>query len=255
MNNLKNLGIRLLPPILLDALRQMRSAEFVKSDKIVASDEYINWLCTVVGGWLTPRHGNIRAFEHAIRNLPVQGAIIEVGSFLGLSTNLIAYFMAKYTKNNPFFICDPWVFEETDKKIGGYFDASSQAFSNYAQAVFKLNCQTFSQNHYPFAIKVLSDDFFAQWKINANLNDVFDRTVSLGGAIAFAYIDGAHTYEATQKDFANVDQWIVPGGFILFDDSADGCGYESSIVAKEIMQNSRYRLVFKTPHYFFQCLR
>jgi Methyltransferase domain len=44
--------------------------------------------------------------------------------------------------------------------------------------------------------------------------DFFGNAVQLGGPIAFAYIDGSHTYEQSTKDFQNVDRYLEPGGFI-----------------------------------------
>ena len=87
---------------------RMASAEFRDSDRNVRSDEYIQWLCWILGGWLTPDHGNLRAFDYAVRHMPTGGAIIEIGSFLGLSTNMITYLIIKYHRDNPIFTCDPW---------------------------------------------------------------------------------------------------------------------------------------------------
>ncbi len=60
------------------------------------SDEYVEHLRSVIGGWAV--EGNIRAFECCIRNMPSNGAIVEIGSFLGLSTNIIAYAAWKYKR-------------------------------------------------------------------------------------------------------------------------------------------------------------
>ena len=39
-------------------------------------------------------------------------------------------------------------------------------------------------------------------------------------AYSIAYIDGAHTYEQSMRDFQNVSRHLIGGGFIVFDDSA-----------------------------------
>ena len=226
-------------------------SEFLESDRRVRSDEYIPWLCAVLGGWVLPDHGNLRAFEYAVRSMPSGGAMVEVGSFLGLSTNLLAYLAMQHDRDNPFFSCDPWVFEGTAQRIGGYFDAGSEAFRHYAKRVFQMNVELFSGGRKPYAIETSSRDFFAQWDQRSSVQDVFGRSVVLGGPISFAYIDGAHTAEAVQGDFLCVDRHLLPGGFILFDDSDDGgCFPEVSQVARVVAEDPSYEVVFKTPHYF-----
>jgi len=78
----------------------------------------------------------------------------------------------------------------------------------------------FSGNDLPHTIELLSDPFFAAWDRRDARIDVFGRTTRLGGPIAFCYIDGDHAYAQSRRDFENVDRHLVPGGFILFDDSA-----------------------------------
>lgn len=219
----------------------------------VHSDAYLQWLCRVVGGWLTQDDGNLRAFDHAVRSMPPAGAIVEVGSFVGLSTNILAYLALKHGRDNPFFSCDPWIFEGAEEPIGGYFDAGSPAYRRYAKDVFRLNVELFSESRKPYAIEASSAQFWELWRLGATRRDVFGREVTLGGPISFAYLDGSHTYEATQGDFLNVDRELLPGGFILLDDSADeGCFPEVTRVAHEAAQLASYELVFKTPNYFFR---
>ena len=77
--------------------------------------------------------------------------------------------------------------------------------------------------------------------------------MQLGGPFAFAYIDGAHTYEQSTKDFQNVDRYLELGGFIVFDDSADdGPHVGSTRTAQEAAMLTRYEVVAKNPNY---CLR
>jgi hypothetical protein len=101
-------------------------------------------------------------------------------------------------------------------------------------------------------VEATSDRFFALWAAGADAEDVFGRTARLGGAISFAYVDGAHTYEAARSDFANVDRHLVPGGYLLLDDTADGGPFESRRVIGDVTRHGSYELVFKTPHYFFR---
>ena len=60
-------------------------------------DEYLNWLRFANAGMLHP--GNIHAMEYAIQNLPTNHPILEIGSFCGLSTNVISYLLQKNEKS------------------------------------------------------------------------------------------------------------------------------------------------------------
>lgn len=235
------------------ARRSKRSVEFLESDRRIRQDAYLAWLCKMVGGWLEPDHGNLRAFDHAIRHLPPQGAVIEIGSFLGASTNALAYLLMKHQRDHPFFSCEPWAFEGVDEPIGGYFNAGSETFRRYAKEVFCMNAALFSSARRPYTVEAGSSDFFDRWDRHAMITDVFGRSIALGGPISFAYIDGAHTYEAVKRDFVGVDSHLLPGGFLLFDDSDDGgCFPEVSRLAQEVAHHPSYQVVFMTPHYFFQ---
>jgi hypothetical protein len=54
------------------------------------------------------------------------------------------------------------------------------------------------------------------------------------------------------RDFYNVDRYLVPGGFIVFDDSADGSGWGSNRTAREAAALKRYEIVAKNPNYCFR---
>ena len=244
----KKVIIGITPPFITTFVKKMMYR--ARSDH---SDDYIEWLCVILGGWLTPNHANLRAFDYGVRHMPAGGAIVEIGSFLGLSTNIIAYLAIKYRRDNTFFSVDPWVFEGTEKPIGGYFDASSEAYRQYAKKVFVMNTELFSEKSRPYAIEAYSKQFFELWRNRSTTKDVFGRSVTLGGPISFAYIDGAHTYETTKGDFLGVDQHLLTGGFILFDDSFDNSPFEGvTRVAQEVKYNPCYELVLNTPNYFFK---
>ena len=249
------------PPIIVDLLKtsvvhppkeEAPVLMFQKTKKSVQADEYIRWLCQILGGFLDSDNGNIAAFDHAIRHMPNDGAIIEIGSFLGLSTNIIAYLTIKHGRNNRIFNCDPWRFEETEEPIGGYFDASSSDFREYVKKVFAASLELFSKDRKPYAIESTSEQFLRQWKSESAAKDVFGREVVMGGPISFAYIDGAHTYEAAKNDFLGIDRHLLPGGFVLFDDSSDNSPFECREVIAEMVSNPEYELAFKTPNYFFR---
>ena len=65
----------------------------LKSVKTVKS-EYLNWLLLANAGML--HKGNIYCLDFAVQNLPSNNPVIEIGSFCGLSTNVISYLLSKY---------------------------------------------------------------------------------------------------------------------------------------------------------------
>jgi len=232
--------------------KQPLSPEVQASIKNVEDDKYIFWLCWLVGGFLRQGDGNIVAMDYAIRLMPTGGAVIEIGSLLGLSTNILAYMTIKYRRDNPFFTCDPWELEDTGEMVSGYYNFGTRVYRDYIKETFIRNCQTVSPSRIPHTIESYSGPFFAAWREGAQKTDVFGRPVTLGGPISFTYIDGAHAYGPVKQDFLDVDRSLLPGGFILFDDSADGSGWDVNRVVKEVQENPAYELVLKAPNYLFR---
>jgi len=117
---------------------------------------------------------------------------------------------------------------------------------------FRRNVTLFSGDRLPHHIELNSDAFFAAWAGSEQKVEFFGNAVQLGGPIAFAYIDGEHTYEQSTKDLQNVDCYLDQGGFIIFDDSADYGSRGSTLTAQEAAMSAGYEVVAKNRHY---CLR
>jgi hypothetical protein len=116
----------------------------------------------------------------------------------------------------------------------------------------------FCAGNEPSAVEACSDEFFAAWRRGDERPDVLGGAVRLGGPISFCFIDGNHTYEAAAQDFRNMDEFLLPGGFVLFDDSGDGqtgpdgVEWGSCRAAREVLATGRYDLVMKNPNYLFR---
>ena len=218
------------------------------------NDEYVNWLRFANAGMLN--EGNIYALDYAIKRLPSKKPILEIGSFCGLSANLIRHLLEKNNADNPFFTCDKWYFEGyTESTIGN----SSIKFSEYRSFVkdsFLRNCEFFSSGNLPHTIESTSDDFFQSWSSKLKTHDVFGREVRLGGEISMCYIDGDHTFEGSFRDFLNTDKNLEVGGFIMFDDSSYfsrfGCGNK---LMRAVIKSKKYRLVMRNPNCLFQKIK
>jgi len=219
-----------------------------------AWDEYLLWLSFAVPGMLN--RGNVDAMAYALARLPNDAPMLEIGSFCGLSTCVLAYLRQRHHVTNRFFTCDRWSFEgqQLGARLGNSKTVSHDDYRAFVRASFVRNAHTFCSTDLPHTIEADSDGFFGAWEKREQRADVFNRTVTLGGPLSFCYIDGNHTYEFAARDFANTDKWLVPGGFILFDDSADGSRWEVCRVIEEIVDSRRYRVVAKAPNYLVQKL-
>lgn len=217
-----------------------------------AANEFLAWVRIAVPGMLSK--GNIGAMEYAIANMPPGKPILEIGSFCGLSTVVLSYLLDKYSKTIPLYTCDKWEFEgqQLGAPLGDSPSVTHDVYRLYVRNTFVRSMQTFAPQRLPYTIECFSDEFFRRWFKNEKTVDVFDRPVTLGGEISFCYIDGNHTYEFVKRDFENTNRALISGGFILFDDSADGSHWEVNQLTREISFGYEYELVSKNPNYLFR---
>lgn len=221
---------------------------------ILVEDEFIEWLNHITPGIHSP--GNTYLMDYAVQHLPDDSPVIEIGSFCGLSTNIISYLLRKHNKTNVFYTCDKWEFEnETKGGIIGNSGFTQREYELFARETFLRNVNKFSGKNLPFTVELFADEFFQRWGNRTIVEDVFERTIQLGGPISFCFIDGNHKYPFVKSDFDNCDKYLVPGGFILFDDSADSWGIAGvQEVVREISKSKKYKTVFKNPNYLIQKL-
>lgn len=217
------------------------------------TDDYVRWLLSINVGYL--HYGNLHLFNYAAQRLPSAAPMLEIGSYCGLSTNLLTYYKRKNGAKNRLFTCDKWEFEDTaDIKTVPDSDISMGELREFAKATYLRNVGMFSRDDLPYTIEAFSDEFFSEWLNESTITDVFGRTVALGGAVSFAYIDGNHSYEFAKRDFENCDRFLERGGFILFDDSSDTGNLGSCRVAREAGSSPRYEVVAKNPNYLLRKL-
>ena len=233
-------------------LRKMSIKELPERINI-RDDEFFKWLSFAVPGMTGG--GNIESIFYAIKHLPSNSPIVEIGSFCGLSTIIISHFKARFGKTNNLYTCDRWKFE--GQKLGSSLGQSKlvnhDQYKKFVKESYIRNIKTFCAEDIPHTIEVFSDDFFNMWSSKQKPTDVFGKEAPLGGLISFAFIDGNHTYEFVKRDFLNIDKYLERGGFILFDDSSDYSHWQgSNKVMKEILKRSDYELVARNPNYLFR---
>lgn len=218
------------------------------------SDEYLTWLNRMNIGFL--ELGNLYCFDFAIRNLPASLPIVEIGTYGGLSANVMTYYKAFYQRQNRLITVDPWYFVDMNETMREDLlvakPLSSQELRQFIKSRCLDNLKYFSDFDLPYLLELFSDHFFEAWAANQSLLDVFGRSITLGGEIGFAYIDGDHSYAQVYRDFCHCDRFLVPGGYLLFDDSADGSGWDVCEVVKKVLDRADYELIIKNPNYFFR---
>lgn len=199
--------------------------------------------------------------DYAIKNMPEADVVLEIGSWGGLSTNLQLHLMRKYGRKEQFMGCDPWIYEGIHDDVKGATDNIDGSavvkridYMDYIVQSFQRSVQLFHPNNLPYTISATSDAFFELYNRNAVVTDVFGRSKKLGGRLAYCYIDGNHAYDYAKRDFENAAKHLVPGGFILLDDSWDGSHYGSARLMDEIRKNRSFQIVGKNPNHLIRKL-
>jgi hypothetical protein len=253
LRNTAAVGFRRIAAALDRSDRASKKTSTLEEVTMEASwSDYLTWLTFCVPGMLD--RGNVDAMAFALKHLPNDAPMLEIGSFCGLSTCVLSYLRQKYSITNLFFTCDRWAFEgqELGKHLGDSKTVTHDQYRKFIRDSFLRNTETFCQRDIPHTIEADSDTLFQWWSESKPVTDVFARNVKIGGPLSFCHIDGNHTYEFAKRDFENTDRFLVPGGFILFDDSGDGSGWEVCKVVDEVLKSGSYHLIAKNPNYLVQ---
>lgn len=225
-------------------------------------DDYIKRLRSLVIGEGMLCNGNIKLMDYAIQNMPSNGCVLEIGSYGGLSTNVLLYLINKHQKNNMLFNCDAWIYEGyydykgiIDKNIDGRNDVTREEYSLYMKQSFINSVKFLNKNKLPYSFNMYSNEFFEKWDNHETIVDIFGNSVTLGNSISFAYIDGGHSYEVAWQDFVDVSKHLLIGGYILLDDSADTMNFGSSKMMSGIKKNNAFKVIDKAPNYLIQRIK
>lgn len=210
------------------------------------ADDHFAWIKAGVAGWCDD--GNIDAMATAVANMPA-GAVIEIGSFVGRSTCIIARLLDLARIAAPFYTVDDWQFEGYKPGVRVSPHVTFDNWRLFTEAQFRANVDYFTARR-PRPMKMRSDAFFAAWEDQAKARDIFSRRARLGGQIAFAFIDGDHSYAGCKRDVDNVLRFLAPSGFLLMDDSYEGTPHESGRVAAEL--TDRLPVAGRHPNLLFQ---
>lgn len=229
----------------------------------IIKDSFISRLRSSVIGEGMLHKGNPYLMDYAIRNMPNNGITLEIGVYGGLSTNLILHLLLKHQKKVDHCGCDAWIYEgymdgHTKKKqnhIDGKKDVLRTDYMQHIKNSFISSAQVLHGNNLPYTCHLTSDEFFKKWNNKTEFIDVFGRTFSLDKKIAFCYIDGDHSFEQTKRDFENVSQNLLKGGYILIDDSGKHMDFGSARYISEIKKMANFKIVANNPNYLIQKIK
>jgi hypothetical protein len=237
--------------LLARALRRAALKLSPSSNQIEITDAYLKFLLYANAGMLNI--GNLYLMDYALSHLPSGAPMLEIGTFCGLSANILTYYKKKHRVRNRLITCDPWVFEEQERgqDIIGESELPFTDYMKFARDSYLRSTETFSRDDLPFTIEASSDKFFASWHSNQTVFDVRGRETSLGGPISFCYVDGDHTYDGVKGDFHNCDSFLEAGGFLLFDDSSVA-HFGVGRLMPEVLKTKKYKLIGKNPNHLFQ---
>lgn len=170
-----------------------------------------------VRGWMTEGQG--RALFDAAAACPPDGRIVEIGSFQGRSTIVLA------TAADPsveIVAIDPHAGNDRGpQEIEGYADAAEGD-----HAAFETNLAAAGVRERVRHLRKFSDDA---------LGDVEDP-------IDVLYVDGAHRYAPALADIRHWGAKVTDGGTLLIHDSFSSIGVTLAIL-RELVPSGRFRYV------------
>ena len=173
-----------------------------------------------VDGWMTEGQG--RTLYEAAEACPSGGRVVEIGSFQGRSTIVLA--MAA-PSDVEIVAIDPHAGSDRGpQEIDGYEDAASDD-----HATFLANLTAAGVSDRVTHVGEFSDAAHS----------------SVDGEIDVLYVDGAHRYAPARADIRDWGARVRPGGTMLIHDSFSSIGVTAAIM-RELVLSKRFRYVTRS---------
>lgn len=137
---------------------------------------------------------------------PGEGAIVEIGSFMGKSTCWLAR-GAKDAQREKVTAVDHFT-GSPEHQVGADLEVPQLACEGTTFDIFMDNLNRFELGDYVTPIKASSEEAAREW----------DQPIRL------LFIDADHSYEGVKNDYELWAPHVVPGGIIAFHDTVDWPG-------------------------------
>ncbi len=170
-----------------------------------------------VDGWMTS--GQAAALHDAATRCPAGGTIVEIGSFRGRSTIVLASAAAPGVE---VVAIDPHA--GNDRGPGEIDGFDTEADDDHA--IFMANLAEAGVSDRVRHVRAFSDDALGQ----------------VEGEIDVLYIDGAHRYEPALADIRSWGHRVTRGGVMLIHDSFSSIGVTGAIL-RQLVPGRKFRYV------------
>lgn len=146
---------------------------------------------------------------------PAEGVIVEIGSFKGKSTVMLASVAAHYARG-PVVAIDPHNAPSvTDPKI----EKGSSTFDEFMASINKAQVASHVEVH-----RAHSHQIAKSWK----------RPIRL------LWIDGDHTYQGVKQDFDGFSPYLCSGGVVAFHDSLNAFEGPIRVFVESVLRDDRF---------------
>ena len=170
-----------------------------------------------IDGWMTP--GQAAALHDAATRCPRDGTIVEIGSFRGRSTVVLASAAAPGVT---VIAIDPHAGNDRGpQEIEGFGDEADDD-----HAVFNANLAAAGVTDRVRHIRAFSDDALGE----------------VTGDVDVLYIDGAHRYGPALADIRSWGDRVTGGGAMLIHDSFSSIGVTGAIL-RQLVPGAKFRYV------------
>jgi len=205
-----------------------------------------------VHGW-TPLDQLFTLYMLAWTTAELPGDIVEVGSWCGRSA--VALAAAAKASGRGMVHCIDLFPEKNDwkqnadgtysfdmvidgKRYGGYQEQTvwKEAFESQTGTIYESYNGVFDCFRETIAKRGMDD------VVRPHRGDLDSFLTKLGSGFAcrLAFLDGDHGYEAVCEDINNIDKYLVPGGWICFDDAFTCYEGVSRAITELIITNPGY---------------
>ena len=146
---------------------------------------------------------------------PARGDIVEIGSFKGRSTVMLAM-VASHYGFGPIVSVDPHTHNLT---TGADSSALPSTYEEFKASLAKAGVSQYVEVH-----KAFSTDVSAAWNRNIRL----------------LWVDGDHTYQGAKADFDGFSPFLATGGVVAFHDALNNFSGPIRVFVEDVLRNNRF---------------